>query len=789
MTYELDVSARGFERTTVVLYRFGNSMIDLEPAARALQRGGDIVGTIGMDGVFVATEDSVRNVSDAMLEVSTSAGPASEAMSEVSTSADSVSESVGLSEEQFGELQNSLDKLGPTELDVLGGAVGSLNGLLNVLGVEMDAGIGKALTIAQHSLGFASALDKVSKMTKVQNAVSAVKIKLGKAQTAVDGAATKAQTALGAATMKTAKANKVATASKMKKFFMMLKNIGVMLKKIAVKGILVGVLLVLKVIKLALAAVKLLFMAPKLLIIAAIVGVIAVVKALASRFQWIQGILDAVGNAFRAVGGFIRRLFGGSVEETADVVEESGEQISDSASRTADSVAESSYRAYEGVTESYSMMSEESIESMGGMFDNMGDITEMGTSNMLDGISEFNMDSLDMFTDMGDGSTETMTNAFDGLGDITEVGTGGMLDDISGLGDGSTDVFSEMSSTSLDSMDGMFGDLNATTATGVSGVSEEFSALSSSASVMNADVSSEFADLGSNASSQMDNLGADSSHSLSGVDAEFSNQMTSINDTVNTGFETMSTTVSEHMEQLATSIQTNMTKSGTVLTETTTSMIAALMPLQTSLGSIGRGAMQGFINGIRSKQPAIIATVSQVTEAVAQTLMRILRMNSPSRVMRDLGGYTMDGYTIGMEDKQKDVEDISKSTANTVTDELSKAANAQNKLQAITSKLAETKNKYADQTAAMMKAGLDSAKGMARNMNKLLSGNHYDQQLALAVTPPDASYQTSLMEKLIESVEAGKNIVMDTGELVGATYAGYDNAAGVAISYNSRWGR
>ena len=252
---------------------------------------------------------------------------------------------------------------------------------------------------------------------------------------------------------------------------------------------------------------------------------------------------------------------------------------------------------------------------------------------------------------------------------------------------------------------------------------------------------------------------------------------------------TMKATTTKSTGQFNQALTTGFIGANLIISRAISNITAGFSPLTNGMKHIGVQTMQGFINGVRSKQPTIIAAVSQVTEAVAQTLMRILRINSPSRVMRDLGGYTMDGYTIGMEDKQKGVEDIAKSTADTVTDELSKATQVQNKLQAITSKLAETKNKYADQTAAMMKAGLDSAKGMAQNMDKLLSGNQLDQQLALAVSPPDASYQTSLMEKLIETVEAGKNIVMDSGELVGATYAGYDNAAGFAISYNSRWGR
>lgn len=254
--------------------------------------------------------------------------------------------------------------------------------------------------------------------------------------------------------------------------------------------------------------------------------------------------------------------------------------------------------------------------------------------------------------------------------------------------------------------------------------------------------------------------------------------MENINRKVREGFQEMQETINTKMSEIASTITGNISD-----------ITAAFDSLTESLHGVGENAMLGFRDGILSKIPAIMTVVSHLSNAVLQRIKAILQINSPSRAMRDIGGYTIDGYTSGMEDKQKDVEDVAESTADTVIDELDKASKAQNKLQSITSKLADTKNKYADQAAAMMKAGLDSAKSMAQNMDKMLYDNKLDQKLALAVTPPDADYQTSLMEKLICAVEAGKNIVMDSGELVGATYGGYDAAAGEAILYNSRWGR
>ncbi|MCL1989360.1 MAG: hypothetical protein FWG67_00565 [Defluviitaleaceae bacterium] len=266
-----------------------------------------------------------------------------------------------------------------------------------------------------------------------------------------------------------------------------------------------------------------------------------------------------------------------------------------------------------------------------------------------------------------------------------------------------------------------------------------------------------------------------------------------------------------------------------------TSFIDGIRNKISTIKNLGRDIIRGFIDGITGMFSNIRDVISRVANLIPGPIRRILGINSPSRVMRDTvgepivagicagidenadkpvksmadlgdkigqdglingesigdqyGQSIMESLASGLEDGQGAVTNVAKSTADVVTDELSKATAVQNKLQAVTSKLANTKNKYADQAAAMMQAGLESAQAVRQGLDNMLMGTNLDQQLALAVTPPDASYQMNLMEKLIDTVAAGQTIVMDSGELVGATYAGYDNAAGTAMSYNSRWGR
>lgn len=74
-------------------------------------------------------------------------------------------------------------------------------------------------------------------------------------------------------------------------------------------------------------------------------------------------------------------------------------------------------------------------------------------------------------------------------------------------------------------------------------------------------------------------------------------------------------------------------------------------------------------------------------------------------------------------------------------------------------------------------------------VEKGLYGAGFNNQLTLAVTSADASYHHQLLERIATGIESGKNIIMDTGELVGATASGIDYACGKTISYKQRWGR
>lgn len=68
-----------------------------------------------------------------------------------------------------------------------------------------------------------------------------------------------------------------------------------------------------------------------------------------------------------------------------------------------------------------------------------------------------------------------------------------------------------------------------------------------------------------------------------------------------------------------------------------------------NLLQIGKDIIQGLINGIKNKVEAIKKAVTDVTDAITGKLKSILNIQSPSRVMMEMGGFIGEGLAIGID--------------------------------------------------------------------------------------------------------------------------------------------
>lgn len=69
-----------------------------------------------------------------------------------------------------------------------------------------------------------------------------------------------------------------------------------------------------------------------------------------------------------------------------------------------------------------------------------------------------------------------------------------------------------------------------------------------------------------------------------------------------------------------------------------------------SMYETGRQAAEGILQGLRSERDRLMQEIEDLAKQMAATMRRALRIKSPSRVFREIGGYTGQGFVLGIQD-------------------------------------------------------------------------------------------------------------------------------------------
>jgi phage-related protein len=200
--------------------------------------------------------------------------------------------------------------------------------------------------------------------------------------------------------------------------------------------------------------------------------------------------------------------------------------------------------------------------------------------------------------------------------------------------------------------------------------------------------------------------------------------------------EHFSATVKTHMECAEKSVESSLTR--------ITGMFDSFRTkLPEGLFSVGSDAMESMKRGMLSRQESVLDAVRRIISNVVKTFRDELEIGASSRVTLRLGEATMDGFAIGMERMQSRV------------------------------------NKVVSDTVAMVTNGF----------NQALAQSRLSEDMTLTVIPEDSTHQNNALERLVDVLGSERTIVLDSGELIGATRGRFDVAIGQTVSYNTRWGR
>lgn len=94
-------------------------------------------------------------------------------------------------------------------------------------------------------------------------------------------------------------------------------------------------------------------------------------------------------------------------------------------------------------------------------------------------------------------------------------------------------------------------------------------------------------------------------------------------------------------------------------TNSMTKVTGKVKDMASKMPSLGANAVQGLIDGINSKKAELERVAAELAAIVAVTTQTELDIHSPSRVMKKLGGYTTEGFVVGMQQAAKKLSNVS----------------------------------------------------------------------------------------------------------------------------------
>src|SRR5690606_23735211 len=125
---------------------------------------------------------------------------------------------------------------------------------------------------------------------------------------------------------------------------------------------------------------------------------------------------------------------------------------------------------------------------------------------------------------------------------------------------------------------------------------------------------------------------------------------------LNTAFTKITSTVQRAMQTMLNRIKSSAASQRTVMKKHSSDLVKPYNSLPSRLRSIGVQAMNGLNAGLNAGKARVLSTARSIANQVTRTMQSALRIQSPSRVMRDkVGKWIPEGIAKGIEDNLSSV--------------------------------------------------------------------------------------------------------------------------------------
>lgn len=249
------------------------------------------------------------------------------------------------------------------------------------------------------------------------------------------------------------------------------------------------------------------------------------------------------------------------------------------------------------------------------------------------------------------------------------------------------------------------------------------SAISSAISSAVSFVSSGFSSMLSVASSIMSSISSAVSSAFSAIVSFISSGISSALSFVSSGFSSMMSaassfasslvsTITSAMSSFVSAISSGASQAISTVTTMVSNIISAITGAAGQMVSAGADLVRGFINGIQSMAGEAVAAAGRMASDAVGKVKSMLKIGSPSKVLKQIGAWTSQGMAIGI---SKAAPLVRKASAKVVTNVVKQFAKLKS----------ASKDKAKDGAKGMYKtlltASTNASKKMAKNNKRMIS--------------------------------------------------------------------
>ena len=174
-----------------------------------------------------------------------------------------------------------------------------------------------------------------------------------------------------------------------------------------------------------------------------------------------------------------------------------------------------------------------------------------------------------------------------------------------------------------------------------------------------------------------------------------------------------------------------------------------------SSGSVvaGQQVGNGFMKGLSAIAPKVRAYAANLGRSAYMAMKQYLRIKSPSRLMMELGEYTGEGFVIGMQNTETNVEDSAQDLGKTASDSLTTALSAA--YNNLTSGIEDPTIKPVLDLSEIQNGASNIDSMLSRDFASNISANYRsDRDYADEQTQANASLMSGLNDRLVSALMA-----------------------------------